>query len=211
MNDETLINPALVYKFAIEYGINLPDTIDDPERDELEKFYSDVEALTGSFQQNFHNLFRLERSVCIGIFSFAKIAMFRELTQLGVEGLMGHDTIAALVDSAHNYDPVDDGGSDRTLTLFCLREASLVVEADSGQRGGVPWHSPKPCHSGSARTGKSQTIVDLVLTPARDRQSCSWPRSVLLWMWFISVKKRSAWRTPRIIHPVRRRLEIAAV
>lgn len=173
VNDEVLLNPALVQKFSTEYGIQLPALPDEPEREEMAEFIANIEIELEKRKKVFHDQLCLVRSVSIGIFSFAKIAMFRELTQLGVQKLMEHNTIASLVDTKFDYEWADGGEENPDLDSFFEEKlATLVVEADSSQLEAV-YRSQTGRNlaiQGPPGTGKSQTIVNLIADAlARDQ------------------------------------------
>lgn len=164
-NDETFINPALIYKFFSEYKIQLPENFLDPTSDELNEIITNYSAMLENSKKLFNNYCQVVQTSVIGIFSFAKIAMFRELTTLGPEKLLENETIASLVDVNHEYGLSNGDGEEIDLDdFFEQSRPALVVEADSSQVEAVFYSQAgrNLAIQGPPGTGKSQTIVNLI-------------------------------------------------
>ncbi|HEY3343357.1 MAG TPA: DUF4011 domain-containing protein [Anaerolineaceae bacterium] len=164
IHEETLVNPALAYKFQTEYGVTFPELGEDPEPADVETFLAALDALCDEQRPRFHGCLTVRREVNLGVFSFAKIAMFRELIQLGPENLLQNGVIAALVNSQRSPDFANDAPLPDLDQVFKPQSTYLVVEADSSQLEAV-YRSQSGAHlaiQGPPGTGKSQTIVNLI-------------------------------------------------
>lgn len=183
-NDYTLelvgepeVNPVLVYSLDQHYGVDL-----DTERtvDELNALLAEAEHPEKAVSQIYETLAQLvagngrvaefEKRVVVGIFSFEKFPMIKDLKQ-STGLLASHDVIAAaagyvparelLRESAANYRPTkpDD---------IPPKDEFLVLDADSSQQQAIAavLDGQHVVIQGPPGTGKSQTIANIIAAAA---------------------------------------------
>ena len=163
--EDVSINPALFYKFSYEYGIDFPDFETKLENNEIEEIFSEIEKTISNHNGNNNLYLKLSKEMSLGIFSFAKIAMFKELKSLGFENLLSNSIISSLVQVGNDKDKDRIPTEVQDLDLeYKKKFCSLVVEADSSQMEAISL-AQSGCNlaiQGPPGTGKSQTIVNLI-------------------------------------------------
>lgn len=151
--DDIIVNPTFSYKLDAEYGIKLPDYNDDGLVAYLEKVKHIVAKLKWSVT-----------SECkIGIFSFLKINMYRDLKDNASE-ILANQNIRKLLG-----EPVDAGEmGDISGKILCINnpliELHSVVDADSSQIEAIEMAKSGKSFvlQGPPGTGKSQTITNII-------------------------------------------------
>lgn len=167
-------NVTLQEKCRREFGFELPD-VDLEEDDNLEQYFARVEAVLRHGPQGWS----LQRFVTLGLVSFGKILMWRDLDPanwpatrpifdseplrllLGAEGEPGAETAADRAD-ADEY-PIDDlpagpGGVPPIIVDADSSQHSTLVDVERGENLVV---------QGPPGTGKSQTITNLIAAALR--------------------------------------------
>ncbi|MDE7452836.1 MAG: DUF4011 domain-containing protein, partial [Clostridia bacterium] len=150
LDDDIIVNPTFTFKLQNEYGIKLPEYDED---DGIEKYLDEVASLLSKLK------WTVTKECKIGIFSFLKINMYKDLKE--------------------NTAQIAQNGSVRTLLgeSFSLGEAQVektkpidllslhnVIDADSSQAEAI--EAAKEGKSfvlqGPPGTGKSQTITNII-------------------------------------------------
>ena len=149
--DDPFLNPTFAFKMESEFGIVLPEYNNEPFYEYLQKVKDLVE--NDKYKQ------RVFPDCKIGLFSFQKINMYRDLTDNAVT-ILAHENVRRLLDKAP--EPSDQPVTQRLANP--LIELQNVVDADSSQleaiekaRAGVSF-----VLQGPPGTGKSQTITNIV-------------------------------------------------
>ncbi len=151
--DDIITNPTFAYKIEAEYGVKLPDYDDEGLTEYLEK----VEKIT-------EKLGRKVTSECkIGIFSFLKINMYRDLKD-NAEAILANGNIRQLL--GEPVETKDNTGSSGNGILIenPLIELHNVVDADSSQIEAIEMAKSGESFvlQGPPGTGKSQTITNII-------------------------------------------------
>jgi hypothetical protein len=157
VEDVVLVNPALMLKLKYEHGVDLPPL---PEEEE-EAPSSYLAAVLGVVKELG---WTVEPTVYLGLFSFAKLAIYQDLTDnlnhiiehpllralagVPAEGLIqsglprGED-LDTFVDPSKTYQILDADSSQQLCIQYALRGQSYVMHGPPG-------------------TGKSQTIANII-------------------------------------------------
>ena len=153
--DDIVVNPTLSYLFEKDYGITLPEF--DSDEDSLEDFMSGMEELVDL------RGWRIVREASLGLVSFLKINMYRDLLN-NEEKIKNNPIIRAFAgdDAALNTSQISkiDFNHDKIKS----RESYQVVDADSSQQDSILMSQKGVSFvmQGPPGTGKSQTITNII-------------------------------------------------
>ncbi len=150
LDDDIIVNPTFTYKLHNEYGIELPEYDED---EGIEKYLADVSSL----------LTRLKWTITteckIGIFSFLKINMYKDLKE-NTAKIANNSSIRALLGETSSWDETNS----EEVKAIDLSALHNVVDADSSQAEAI--EAAKKGKSfvlqGPPGTGKSQTITNII-------------------------------------------------
>lgn len=153
--DDLVVNPTLAYLFERDYGITLPEF--DPDEDSLESFMTKMEQLVDV------RGWRVLRETSLGLVSFLKISMYKDLLNNEedikknpiIQAFAG-DSTALHVDAIDSIDFNHDNGKSSDLYQ--------VVDADSSQQDAILLSQKGISFvmQGPPGTGKSQTITNII-------------------------------------------------
>ena len=153
MEDDITVNKTFSYKMEAEYGFGLPE-YDDEEG--LADYLHKVERLV----RNLH--WTVTEECKIGIFSFTKNSMYRDLKD-NADAILANENILRLMN-----EPIDeekhDSDSDVHPVTEPLIELHNVVDADSSQIEAIKMAKSGESFvlQGPPGTGKSQTITNII-------------------------------------------------
>lgn len=153
--DDLVVNPTLAYLFERDYGITLPEF--DPNEDSLESFMTKMEQLVDV------RGWRVLRETSLGLVSFLKISMYKDLLK-NEEDIKKNPIIQAFAgdSTALHVDAIDsiDFNHDNEKSS----ELYQVVDADSSQQDAILLSQKGVSFvmQGPPGTGKSQTITNII-------------------------------------------------
>ena len=158
-DEDIVVNPVLVVKLQRDFGVTLPDVPDNWDEHPLQRYLETVRAALN------HPDWRVSDECWLGIFSFHKLPMYRDLDQ-NRPRLSGHSLIARLAGAAGDTDRPSDAtcSPDELDRRLAPQDSFLVVDADSSQLAAietVKLGTNLVLH-GPPGTGKSQTITNVV-------------------------------------------------
>ena len=166
LDEDVVLNPTLVCKLAQDYRLALPDLPDDFEHFDLSDYFAQIQAAAVRLPR-----VEIERSACLSLFQFLKIAMYRDLANQ-VDALLAHPLTGRLAGLPGPLPaPAFDIPPESCLDPY-LEPANTfqVLDADSSQqeallaaRGGASM-----VLQGPPGTGKSQTIANLIAEAVAD-------------------------------------------
>ena len=174
-DDDAGDNPTLRHKLALQ-GIELPELQGElAEEDSLEEYINVIDALAENREG-----WSVDHDVALGVFSFAKLSMYEDLSQMIEHGVRSDLTRvlagAELKDgeahlrgqSAALREPELAGG--RLDDLLNLRDQYTVLPADFSQLRAIEEarKGENLVIHGPPGTGKSQTIANLIATLIAD-------------------------------------------
>lgn len=153
--DDLVVNPTLAYLFDRDYGITLPEF--DPDEDSLEDFMSDMEQLVDV------RGWRILRETSLGLASFLKISMYKDLLN-NEDDIKKNPIIQAFAGDtmALNINRISEMDFNHDNEKAC--ELYQVVDADSSQQDAIllSQNGISFVMQGPPGTGKSQTITNII-------------------------------------------------
>ena len=150
--DEIVVNSTFAYKMDMEYGVKLPDYDDEGIFAYFQKIEKTVKKLSWS----------VSHECKIGIFSFQKINMYRDLKD-NSDAVLANPMIRQLLGEADAQNVSNDSSGDIPITNP-LVELHCVVDADSSQIEAIEMAKSGKSFvlQGPPGTGKSQTITNII-------------------------------------------------
>ena len=151
--DDIIVNPTFSYKMDTEHGVKLPE-------------YND-EGLTAYLEKVRHIAAKLQWTVTseckIGIFSFLKINMYRDLKD-NAKLILTNPNIRQLLGEPTSIENVYGDEKAGTSVANPLIELHSVVDADSSQIEAIEMAKSGKSFvlQGPPGTGKSQTITNII-------------------------------------------------
>ena len=157
--DEAETNPTLVYKLKSDYGIALPSYAEKGfEEETLGQYFSRVRRALAKTD------FVLEELCTIGIYSFLKMNMYRDLSD-NEDEVLKNDNVRKIL-QASSREEAREVGSFETLheNDVSFEEIKNVVDADSSQLKAIARAKTGESFvlQGPPGTGKSQTITNII-------------------------------------------------
>ena len=155
-DEDAVLNPCLVAKMENEFRTTLPNLPDDLEDFHIEEYLGQLASLVD------HYSWSVTHDVWLGLFSFHKLAMYKDLQQ-NESTIMASPIVRLLagvsVDLPDPKTPAED-----ELDMIPPEATHLILEADSSQLRAI--EAVKTGRSlvlqGPPGTGKSQTIANLI-------------------------------------------------
>lgn len=151
--DDIIVNPTFSYKMDAEHGVKLPEYNDEGLTDYLDK----VKHLVAKLQ------WTVTADCKIGIFSFLKVNMYRDLKD-NAKAILSNRNVRQLLG-----EPIDTGklyGDEEAVAPVTdpLIELHSVVDADSSQIEAIEMAKSGKSFvlQGPPGTGKSQTITNII-------------------------------------------------
>ncbi len=161
--DDPVLNPALALRLK-EFGIDLP-TVEDIDGMSVTDVFATIRRALEKDKK--FGGWSLRTTTYLGMFSFAKEAMFRDLLD-NEATILRHPVVQALATSdvskqspEFQFDPIEPTDIDR---LAPPELTPLVLDADSSQRAAVAaaLSGKSFVMDGPPGTGKSQTIANMI-------------------------------------------------
>ena len=150
LEDDMIVNPTFAFKLQNDYGIKLPEYDEDAG---IESYIHAVSSLLAKLR------WTVVPECKIGIFSFLKINMYKDIKENAAK-IIQNDNVRALLGEAVSSNATALG--DEKLTD--LLDLHNVVDADSSQAEAI--EAAKEGQSfvlqGPPGTGKSQTITNII-------------------------------------------------
>ncbi len=150
-DDEIIVNPTFAFKLQNEYGIKLPEFDED---EGIESYFAKIEELVSKLK------WTVSTECKIGIFSFLKINMYRDLKD-NAEKIVKNKSVRALLGEVGAKSDTEDGELVHGIDLLDLHN---VVDADSSQAEAIQTARMGKSFvlQGPPGTGKSQTITNMI-------------------------------------------------
>ena len=155
VEDEVIVNPALKSKFEIEFNVSIPDFEED---DDFDSYFTKIIDLADQ------NNWEVSDKVFVGIFSFAKLTMYKDLknneklmeTRPIIDAIFNGKQQAFNSEINTNYDEYFKNSEELKLVN--------VVDADSSQIRAIQEakNGKSFVIQGPPGTGKSQTITNII-------------------------------------------------
>lgn len=151
--DDIIVNPTFAYKMDAEHGVKLPDYDDEGLTAYLEK----INRIAAKLQ------WTVSSECKIGIFSFLKINMYRDLKD-NAAAILANPNIRQLLGESVDAKCFDNNDIDAVPVSNPLIELHNVVDADSSQIEAIEMAKSGKSFvlQGPPGTGKSQTITNMI-------------------------------------------------
>lgn len=151
--DDIIVNPTFSYKMDAEHGVKLPEYSDEGLTAYLEK----VKRLVAKLQ------WTVTEECKIGIFSFLKINMYRDLKDNAKE-ILANRNVRLLLDEPTSTEKLYGDEGTAGSVVDPLIELHSVVDADSSQIEAIEMAKSGKSFvlQGPPGTGKSQTITNII-------------------------------------------------
>lgn len=153
--DDIVVNPTLAYLFERDYGIILPSF--DAEEQSITDFMEEMEKLVDK------RGWRIIREVSLGLVSFMKINMYKDLEK-NESSIKENPIIRAFAGEKNNISVISEDISDFDHDVVHATETYQVVNADSSQQDAILLSQKGVSFvmQGPPGTGKSQTITNII-------------------------------------------------
>lgn len=153
IEDDIVVNPTFSYKMDAEYGVKLPEYNDEDLVSYLDKVSNIVDKLGWT----------VTAECKIGIFSFLKINMYRDLKDNAKE-ILSNRNVRQLLGERSNIEIFSDDEKFAVPVVNPLIELHNVVDADSSQIEAIEMAKSGKSFvlQGPPGTGKSQTITNII-------------------------------------------------
>jgi hypothetical protein len=166
-DDEPVINPAISEKLRLDFQLELPPLPDLSEDLDFSEVFSAVKAAVNGFPR-----WRITNDVALGLFSFQKFLMYKDL-ELNADRFHSHTVIRALSGESEGGEslglPSDIAEADLDTEMGPW-DSCQVVDADSSQQRAVLAirNGYNLVIEGPPGTGKSQTITNVIAQALSD-------------------------------------------
>lgn len=150
LGEETILNPTFDFKLQTEYGLKLPEMEDD---EGIDAYFTRVQAAVEKLG------WQVTTECKIGLFSFQKINMYRDL-QENVDAILENDRVRAMLGEPIEISENDD----ERIPAPSIFDLHNVVDADFSQEEAVQAAAEGKSFvlQGPPGTGKSQTITNMI-------------------------------------------------
>ena len=150
-DDEIIVNPTFAFKLQNEYGIKLPEFNED---EGIESYFSKISELISKLKWS------VSTECKIGIFSFLKINMYRDLKD-NTDKIVENGSVRALLGERDAASAANGKACAQEIELLDLHN---VVDADSSQAEAIKASllGESFVLQGPPGTGKSQTITNVI-------------------------------------------------
>ncbi len=151
-DDEIIVNPTFAFKLQNDHNIKLPEFDDDKG---VEVYFDEVEALVSKLK------WKVSTECKVGIFSFLKINMYKDLKDNATTITKNNNVRALLGELQTKASSGDGSGTAQKMDLLDLHN---VVDADSSQAEAIEMalQGKSFVLQGPPGTGKSQTITNMI-------------------------------------------------
>ncbi|MCW4003944.1 MAG: DUF3320 domain-containing protein [Candidatus Bathyarchaeota archaeon] len=158
VEDEAVLNPALQVKLKNDYKIDLPALPEEWENQSLDDYFNSVEQAVSEMG------WKVEPSVDLGLFSFQKLVIYKDL-ESNAALVTQHPIIKAIAGVRDEKLILDNLPDEKDVDKIQLPAKTYqVLDADSSQRVSIEYalRGQSFVMKGPPGTGKSQTIANII-------------------------------------------------
>jgi len=158
VEDEAVLNPALIAKLKNDYKIDLPALPEEGDELTLTHYYKQVEGTLSEIG------WKTEASVALGLFSFQKLVIYKDL-ESNADLVTMHPIIRAIAGIKEDNLIQTDLPEEKDVDKVELPAKTYqVLDADSSQRLSIEYalRGQSFVMKGPPGTGKSQTIANII-------------------------------------------------
>lgn len=159
--EDIVVNPTLEYVLSSEYGLELPAF--DASGEKVTDYLDSVERAVSSLG------WRVIRETCLGLLSFLKIVMYKDLEK-DKQRIFANPVIKALCGSRDALPKIREEWINYDHDSVPCRDTCLVVNADASQQDAIALSKKGVSFvlQGPPGTGKSQTITNIIAQALSD-------------------------------------------
>lgn len=159
--EDIVVNPTLEYVLSSEYGLELPafDAAGEKAADYLDSVERAVSPLG----------WRVVRETCLGLLSFLKIVMYKDLEK-DKQRIFANPVIKALCGNRDALPGIREEWTNFDHDSVPCRDTCMVVNADASQQDAIALSKKGVSFvlQGPPGTGKSQTITNIIAQALSD-------------------------------------------
>ncbi len=158
VEEEAVLNPALQVKLKNDYKIELPPLPDEWENQNLTDYFSTVNQAVAEMG------WKAEPSVDLGLFSFQKLVIYKDL-EANADLVTQHPIIRAIAGIKEDNLILEGLPDEKDVDKIEAPEKTYqVLDADSSQRVAIEYalRGQSFVMKGPPGTGKSQTIANII-------------------------------------------------
>lgn len=158
--ESPIINPAIMHKLSLDFGIDLDGIVEDWDSIEPQALFHKIKDLIANYPR-----WRITNDVFLGLFSFSKFIMYKDLEK-NVGTLVDNEVVKTMcgIQPEKRYSLNDICPEDEIKDRVKPLETFQVLDADSSQQRAIL--AIKSGHNliieGPPGTGKSQTIANII-------------------------------------------------
>ena len=151
--DDVIVNPTFAYKMDVEYGVKIPEYADEG----LTAYLETIKRLVAKLQ------WTVSSECKIGVFSFLKINMYRDLKD-NAAAILANQNVRQLLGEHIETGKMNGEDEIKAPVSDPLIELHSVVDADSSQIEAIEMAKSGKSFvlQGPPGTGKSQTISNII-------------------------------------------------
>jgi len=158
VEEEAVLNPALQVKLKNDYKIDLPSLPEEWENQNLLDYFNLVNQVVAEMA------WKAEPSVDLGLFSFQKLVIYKDL-EANSDLVTQHPLVRAIAGIKEDNLILDNLPSEKDVDKIEVPEKTYqVLDADSSQRVSIEYalRGQSFVMIGPPGTGKSQTIANII-------------------------------------------------
>ena len=154
-DDDVVVNPTLQHLLSADYGIELPPF--DSDKDTVEDYLAKLEDIADE------KGWRLIKEASIGLLSFLKINMYKDLEN-NIENIANNAVLKAMLGDASGIVNIPEELKSYNHDMLTPKDCFQVLSADSSQQDAIELSKRGVSFvmQGPPGTGKSQTITNII-------------------------------------------------
>ncbi len=154
-DDDVVVNPTLQHLLSADYGIELPSF--DPDKDTVENYLQTLEEIADK------KGWRIIREASIGLLSFLKINMYKDLEN-NIENISNNAVLKAMLGDNSEIVNIPEELKSYNHDTLIPKDCFQVLSADSSQQDTIELSKRGVSFvmQGPPGTGKSQTITNII-------------------------------------------------
>ena len=154
-DDDVVVNPTLQHLLSADYGIELPPF--DSDKDTVEDYLKTLEDIADE------KGWRIIRKASIGLLSFLKINMYKDLEH-NIENITNNAVLKAMLGDTSEIVNIPEELKSYNHDTLIPKECFQVLSADSSQQDAIELSKRGVSFvmQGPPGTGKSQTITNII-------------------------------------------------
>jgi very-short-patch-repair endonuclease/predicted house-cleaning noncanonical NTP pyrophosphatase (MazG superfamily) len=158
VEEDVILNPALQVKLKVDFKVTLPEPPEDWDEQSLNSYLDAVAKAVAA------NGWKVEQSVDLGLFSFYKLVIYKDL-EANADVVTQHPIVRAIAGIKDESIILDSLPEEKDVDkIEAPQKTFQVLDADSSQRVSIEYalRGQSFVMIGPPGTGKSQTIANII-------------------------------------------------